>query len=217
MHPLPRASGGHWVVFPERRRDLRNHVALVQRLAAGQAGDVRVQGKGRIRRSDDLESKRAASFRRRTCSAGTPSSGPTWPQKRVVVAVLDAFAPAPGAIGSHEENLAGTVRFRDEQEGCGQSGFVSVPCVARISVPALARTAGAYHWKPGRVCQTRALFSSVSSELRQQAVHPGLGEDETARRRRAPTVRLGVIPHDRDEIGKSRCSGVSPRFREAPE
>ncbi len=43
--------------------------------------------------------------------------------------------------------------------------FVSVPCVARISVPALARRAGAYHWKPGSVCQTRALASSVSSSF----------------------------------------------------
>ncbi len=93
--------------------------------------------------------------------------------------------------------------------------FVSLLCVARISVPAFARTAGAYHWKPGSVCQTRALASSLSSSLVSRLCMPA---SVSVRRPgdEVPQPRgWRFVPDDRHEVARAAvfCSVASaPRM-----
>ena len=73
---------------------------------------------------------------------------------------------------------------------------------ASTSLPALARSTGAYHWKPGSPSQTSALSSWVSASLVSRLRRPSSVSSKWFGDPRAPAARLRRIEHDRAEVAQ---------------
>ena len=72
----------------------------------------------------------------------------------------------------------------------------------RTSLPALARSTGAYHWKPGSPSQTSALSSWVSASLVSRLRRPSSVSSKWLGDPRAPAAGLGRVEHDRAEVAQ---------------
>ena len=131
----------------------------------------------------------------------------------IVILVLDPLAPPPGAVGAHEEDLAGPEGPRDQQRQPAE--LVGLRPCARpgTSVPALARSTGAYHWKPGSPSQTSAFSSSVSASLVSRLRRPVSVSSKWLGVREPQPPGCGVVEHHRAEVAQL---GIQQRELAAP-
>ena len=93
-------------------------------------------------------------------------------------------------------------KVRVTSSGSRPNSLTASLCTASTSLPALARSTGAYHWKPGRPSQTSALSSCVSASLVSRLRRPRLGQLEMVGRPRAPAAGLGRVEHHRAEVAQ---------------
>ena len=90
------------------------------------------------------------------------------------------------------------------RRGSRPNSLTTSLCTARTSLPALARSTGAYHWKPGKPSQTSALSSCVSASLVSRLRRPSFGELEVVGRARAPAPGLGRVEQHGTKVAQLR-------------
>ena len=126
-----------------------------------------------------------------------------------MIFVFHPFAPAPAAVGSHEEDLSGAKRAGDQQRQRGRIRSRHLCERTRTSLPALARMHGGIPLEAGQSFPDFDVVVLRVGQLGQQAAAAEFGQLEVAGRARAPTAGLRRVEHDRAAGRPTRCRAAT--------
>ena len=122
------------------------------------------------------------------------------PPKTIVIFVFHPFSPPPGAVGAHEEHLAGA-EVRVASSGNRPNSFDDILMHAQHFGAGLGATHRGVPLKAGQILPDFDVVLLRVGQLRQQAAAAEFGQLEAAGRARSPSARLGT---DRARRGRGR-------------